>query len=135
MRYEMTDCEWTIIQPVLPDKPRGVPRVNDRRVINGIFWVLRSGAPWRDLPDCYGPYTTCYNRFNRWRKAGIWDDILATITDRRDADVQMLDTTIVRVHQHGSCGKRTPVFNVGRSRGELPRLHQTRGNQIVVTCL
>ena len=53
MRYEMTDCEWTIIQPVLPDKPRGVPRVNDRRVLNGIFWVLRSWAPWRDLPDCY----------------------------------------------------------------------------------
>ena len=87
MRYEMTDREWSIIQPILPDKPRGVPRVNDRRVLNGIFWVLRSGAPWRDLPDCYGPYTTCYNRFNRWRKAGIWDDILAAITDRRDADL------------------------------------------------
>jgi len=119
MRYELTDLEWSIIQPVLPTKSRGVPRVNDSRVLNGIFWVLRSGAPWRDLPDCYGPYTTCYNRFNRWRKAGIWDDILAAITDRRDADVQMLDTTIVRVHQHGSCGKRTSASKVGRSRGGL----------------
>jgi len=50
MRYELTDHEWKAIKPMLPNKPRGVPRVNDRRVLNGIFWVLRSGAPWRDLP-------------------------------------------------------------------------------------
>jgi transposase len=49
MRYELTDHEWVVIKPMLPNKPRGVPRVNDRRVLNGIFWVLRSGAPWRDL--------------------------------------------------------------------------------------
>jgi transposase len=51
MRYELTDREWAAIKPMLPNKPRGVPWVNDRRVLNGIFWVLRSGAPWRDLPD------------------------------------------------------------------------------------
>ena len=66
MRYELTDNEWSAIKPMLPNKPRGVPRVNDRRVLNGIFWVLRSGAPWRDMPDNFGPYTTCYNRFVRW---------------------------------------------------------------------
>ncbi len=54
MRYELTDYEWAAIRPFLPNKPRGVPRVNDRRVLNGIFWVLRSGAPWRDLPDSFG---------------------------------------------------------------------------------
>ena len=58
MRYELADYEWTAIKPMLPNKPRGVRRVNDRRVLNGIFWVLRSGAPWRDLPENYGPYTT-----------------------------------------------------------------------------
>jgi transposase len=63
MRYELADYEWTAVKPMLPNKPRGVPRVNDRRVLNGIFWVLRSGAPWRDLPEMFGPYTTCYNRF------------------------------------------------------------------------
>jgi hypothetical protein len=65
MRYELVDHEWVAIKPMLPNKPRGVPRVNDRRVLNGIFWVLRSGAPWRDLPDNFSPYTTCYNRFVR----------------------------------------------------------------------
>jgi transposase len=54
MRYELTDFEWAAIKPFLPNKPRGVPRVNDRRVLNGIFWVLRSGAPWRDLPVSLG---------------------------------------------------------------------------------
>jgi hypothetical protein len=71
MRYEPTDYEWAAIKPFLPNKMRGVPRVNDRRVLNGIFWVLRSGAPWCDLPDDFGPYTTCYNRFVRWRRAGM----------------------------------------------------------------
>jgi len=72
MRYELADFEWTAIKPMLPNKPRGVPQVNDRRVLNGIFWVLRSGAPWRDLPAAFGPYTTCYNRFVRWRRAAVW---------------------------------------------------------------
>ena len=76
MRYELTDYEWAAIGPMLPNKVRGVPRVDDRRVLNGICWVLRSGAPWRDLPNSYGPRTTCYNRFVRWRRAeygaGSW---------------------------------------------------------------
>ena len=56
MRYELSDYEWSVIRPMLPNKPRGVPRVDDRRVLNGIFWVLRSGAPWRDLPEAWSPY-------------------------------------------------------------------------------
>jgi transposase len=72
MRYELADDEWIAIKPMLPNKPRGVPRVSDRRVLNGIFWVLRSGAAWRELPEMFGPNTTCYNRFVRWRRAGVW---------------------------------------------------------------
>ena len=60
-------------------------RVNDRRVLNGIFWVLRSGAPWRDLPLCYGPRTTCYNRFVRWQKAGVWGQIMDSLAAAHDA--------------------------------------------------
>jgi hypothetical protein len=59
MRYELTAFEWAAIRSFLPNKPRGMPRVDDRRVLNGIFWVLRSGAPWRDLPVYYGPRATC----------------------------------------------------------------------------
>src|SRR5262245_49954067 len=103
MRYELSDYEWTAIKPMLPNKPRGVRRVNDRRVLNGIFWVLRSGAPWRDLPETYGPRTTCYNRFVRWRRAGVWDQIMDALAARHDAAVQMIDTYVVRVHQHGAC--------------------------------
>jgi transposase len=79
MRHELTDHEWAVIRSMLPNKARGVPRVNDRRVLNGIFWVLRSGAPWRDLPQSFGPYTTCYNRFVRWRRAGVWSRIIGQL--------------------------------------------------------
>jgi transposase len=58
--------------------------VNDRRVLNGIFWVLRSGAPWRDLPQNFGPYTTSYNRFVRWRRAGVWAKIMNALAGDHD---------------------------------------------------
>ena len=105
-RYELTDFEWKAIEPHLPNKPRGVPRVDDRRVLNGIFWVLRSGAPWSEMPERYGPRTTVYNRFNRWRKAGVWDRLMDAIVKAHDGDVQMIDTSIVRVHQQGATAKR-----------------------------
>jgi transposase len=111
-RYDLTDFEWSVIQPLLPNKPRGVARVDDRRVLNGIFWVLRSGAPWRDLPERYGPYTTCYNRFNRWRKAAVWDRIMDGITEAYDGDIQMIDSSVVRVHQHAANVKKATRFIV-----------------------
>src|SRR6202040_3429181 len=97
----------------------GVPRVDDRRVLNGICWVLRSGAPWRDLPDCYGPCTTCYNRFVRWRRAGVWGRIMDSLAAAHDAAVQMIDTSIVRVHQHAACIAGNRSQSMGRSRGGL----------------
>ena len=103
MRYELSDHERSVIRMMLPTKSRGKPRVDDRRILNGIFWVLRSGAPWRDLPDNYGPRTTCYNRFVRWRRGGVWESILAALTAAPNAAVQMIDTSMVRVHQHAAC--------------------------------
>src|ERR1700720_4048883 len=81
---------------------QGVRRASwdDRRVLNGICWVLRSGAPWRDLPDCYGPCITCHNRFVRWRRAGVWGQIMDALAAAHDAAVQMIDASIVRLHQH-----------------------------------
>jgi transposase len=83
---------------------------------------LRSGAPWRDLPALYGPRTTCYNRFVRWRRAGIWD--MQALTVAHDAAVQMIDTSMVRVHQHAACISDSGNQAVGRSRGGLTtKLH------------
>jgi transposase len=70
-RFDLTDAEWAVIEPLLPTDVRGKERVDDRRVLNGIFWRLRTGAPWADIPARYGPHTTCGNRFRRWRKRGI----------------------------------------------------------------
>ena len=70
-----------------------------------VIWVLRSGAPWRDLPENYGPPTTCYNRFVRWRQAGVWDRLMNALAAGHDAAVQMIDTSVVRVHQHGAVSR------------------------------
>ena len=88
-RFDLTDREWAVIAPLLPNKPRGVPRVDDRRVLNGIFWTLRTGSPWRDLPERYGPYTTAYNRYNC--RATHQIDPLTTrgIDPSEDEEVQM----------------------------------------------
>lgn len=105
-RYELTDREWAIIEPLLPNKPRGVPRVDDRRVLNGIMWRFRSGATWAEVPGRYGPSTTCYNRFVRWRRAGVWDRLLAAVSADYNGELMMIDSTCVRVHQHGATGKK-----------------------------
>ena len=106
MRYDLTDFEWPVIEPLLPTGQPGPRREDDRRVLNGIFWALRSGAPWRDLPGRYGPHTRCYNRFNRWRKAGVWDRIMAAVTVAYDGDIQMIDSSVVRLHQHAAGAKK-----------------------------
>ncbi len=108
-RYELTDFEWSIIAPLLPNKPRGVPRADDRRVLNGIFWRLRTGSPWADIPERYGPPTTCYNRFVRWRKLGVWDRIFDAVSKAYAGDLQSIDSTSIRVHQHAANTKKGTV--------------------------
>ena len=114
-RYELTDFD---IKPLLPDKLRGVARADDRKVLNGIYWRLRTGSPWADIPERYGPSTTCYNRFVRWRKLGVWNQIFDAVSSAYDGDLQMLDSSSIRVHQHaanvkkGAQKKRTPPLGV-----------------------
>jgi transposase len=123
-RYNLADVAWCAIQPVLPKKSCCHPRVDDRRVLNGIFWVLLSGAPWVDLPERYGPVTTCYNRFRRWTKAGVWDQIITAISDASGRDIKMIDGTSDRVHHAAATLKKPPVSlsrtKPGRSYNENP---------------
>jgi len=98
---------------------RGVRRVNDRRVLNGIFGSSGQVRHGRDLPEVYGPRTTCYNRSVRWRRAGVWDQIMDALAAGHDAAVQMIDTSVVRVHQHGACVADNNHQDIGRSRGGL----------------
>lgn len=117
-RFDLTDFEWSVIQPLLPNKPRGVPRVDDRRVLNGIFWRLRTGETWADIPERYGPPTTCVNRFSRWRKAGVWDRLLEAVSAAYQGDIQMIDSSSIRVHQHAANAKKKaadPVAWVARA--------------------
>jgi transposase len=128
MRYDLSDFEWSVIEPLLPKDRRGRKPGNNRRVLNGIFWVLRTGAPWRDLPERYGPYTSAYNRFNRWRKAGIWDRLMDAIVKAHDGKVQMIDSSIVRVHQHASGAKKRVEIVVWAEAEEASPRRSTRGS-------
>lgn len=104
-RFDLDDKEWVLIEPLLPKGLRGARRTDDRRVMNGIFYVLRAGCPWRDLPTRYGPYTTCYNRYNRWTKRGVWKQIFDTLARKSKHSLHMIDSTIVRAHRAASGAK------------------------------
>ena len=95
-RFDLSDAEWRIIHPLLPNKPRGVPRTDDRRVLNAIFYVLRTGSPWRDLPERFGSWRTLYSRFRRWQQAH------ADAAGARDGARHVLNSTTVRAHQHAA---------------------------------
>ena len=104
MRFDLTDEEWALLEPLMP-KSRKSERVDDRKIMNAIFYVLRTGMPWRDLPERYGPYTTAYNRFNRWSRRGIWKQIFDQVAARSRVGLYFIDSTIVKAHRCASGGK------------------------------
>jgi len=88
--------------------------------LNGIVWRVRTGAPESDIPERYGPQTTCVNRFNRWRRAGVWDRILNAVSKAYDGEIQMIDSSSIRVHQHAANAQKKipdPVAWVARAAG------------------
>ena len=110
---ELTDAQWERLRPLLPpQKPRTGRPANDHRIVlDGILWVLRTGSPWRALPERYGSWKTVSSRFYRWQKAGVWSRILASLQRRADADgrldwtLHFGDSTVVRAHQHAAGAK------------------------------
>jgi transposase len=122
-RHELTERQWDRLAPLLPpERPTtGRPNHDHRRILNGIRWRLKTGAPWRDIPERYGPWQTMYSRYRRWTKAGLWARILAVLQAEADQrgdlawDLHLIDGSVVRAHQHAAGAKGGP-------RGPSPRL-------------
>ena len=113
-RHDLTDAQWDHLQRYLPpERPAtGRPNLDHRQVLNGIFWHLRSDAPWRDTPDDFGNWQTLYSRFRRWQRAGLWEQILARLQaeaeTRGDLDwsLHFVDGTSIRAHPHAAGAKK-----------------------------
>ena len=100
-RTLLSEERWRKIQPLLPPEIGywGRPAAPHRKIIEGILWIFRTGAPWRDLPPEYGPWSSCYNRFNRWTASGIWQKIWQVLKDDVDTENYSIDGSIVKAHQ------------------------------------
>lgn len=117
-RCELTDEQWARLAPLLPPQrpATGKPNRDHRTVVEAICWRLRTGAPWRDLPERYGPWQTAYSRFRRWQRAGVWARVLATLQAEADAAgdldwaLHFLDGATVRAHQHAAGAKKGAVI-------------------------
>ena len=114
-REVLTDAQWARLVPLLPtnDGKEGKPWGDHRRVMGGILWKLRTGAPWRDVPARYDPYQTCADRLYRWRRDGTWDRLLQALQGRADAADELdwdacLDASVVRAHQHAAGARGRP---------------------------
>jgi transposase len=104
-RFDLSDEEWAVIEPLLPKKGRGPARKDDRTVLNCICYILRTGAPWRDLPDRYGPHTTVYNRYVRWGKRGVWQGIFEALATECEDALIFVDSSIVKAHRAAAGAK------------------------------
>ncbi|WP_431727846.1 IS5 family transposase [Verrucosispora sp. TAA-831] len=114
-RFDLTDVQWAALEPLLPrgKKPGRPLKWSKRQLIDGIRWRVRVGSPWRDVPECYGPWQTVYGLFRRWQRAGVWQRFVTGLQTRADAaglitwDVSV-DSTIARAHQHAAGARTRP---------------------------
>ena len=107
IRTVLSNAQWERIAPELPGKIGDPGRSGDdnRLFVEGVLWVARTGAPWRDLPDAFGKWYTVYTRFWRWAKKGVWERIFKHLSEDSDFEYVLIDATLVRVHQHGTGAK------------------------------
>ena len=127
MRFDLSDEEWTLLEPLMP-KSRKRARTDDRKIMNAIFYVLRTGMPWRDLPERYGPYTTAYNRFNRWSRRGIWKKIFDKLASKSRDSLHLIDSTIVKAHRAASGAKGGRKIRLSASAGADEARKSTRSS-------
>jgi transposase len=100
----LSNAQWARVRPVLPSasKKGGRPANPDRPMVEAMIWILRTGAPWRDLPSAYGPWQSVYTRFSRWSAAGVLASLFETLARERDTEGYLIDASIVRAHQDAS---------------------------------
>jgi transposase len=120
-RHEIKDEDWERIQDMLPGQPGdpGVTAKDNRLFINAVLWIAKTGAPWRDLPERFGPWGSVWKRFDRWAKKGVWQRIFEQLRDP-DLEWLIIDSTVVRAHQHAAGAEKkggSPDQALGRSRG------------------
>lgn len=132
-RFDLSDTEFSLLEPLLPPEHSGLPGhpySGHRRVINGILWVLRTGAPWRDLPERYGPHQTCHDRLTRWQKGGTWGRVLAALQTGERADAEgdvYVDSTTVKAHPHAAGARQRAAKPLKRGAATLSLLpHRAR---------
>lgn len=119
-RHDISDDLWNKLKPLLPGQQGswgGVAKDN-RQFINGVFWILRTGAPWRNLSPVYGDWKNTHRRFTRWRDKNIWENLLEKLVDEPNLEWLMIDATHIKVHQHGT-GARGRNQDIGRTKGGL----------------
>src|SRR5437763_6649073 len=122
--FWLNDKQWAQIEPHLPTNQTGPAREDDRRIISGIIHMLQCGARWRDCPPDYGPYTTVYNRFNRWSRQGIWTDIFYALTGSTGmVGTMSIDSTHIKVHRSAAGAKGGPstTRSAARAAGARPK--------------
>lgn len=107
--FWLNERQWARLAPLLPDDTRRVPRVDDRRVISGTIHVLQSGCRWRDAPVVYGSYKTLYNRFVRWARKGIWEELFQALTEAADPPSALLLDTNVKAHRSAAGAKKGAI--------------------------
>ncbi len=116
IRGLMSDDEWEIFRPFLvPSEPtKGRPAKDHRRTLDGVFWIDRTGSPWRDLPEYFGDYRTVHRQFRRWVLSGVFDVILEAMNESGAGQdsVQMIDSTVIRAHQHSAGAKKRALMKV-----------------------
>ena len=107
-RYELSEAQWDAIKNFLPGRKEHVGRTaaDNRLFVNGVLWVLRSGARWSDLPARYGKYKSVHKRLVRWAHSGVWDRIFVALVRDRKSLYLMIDSTIVRAHQQAATGRK-----------------------------
>lgn len=108
-RYELTDSEWERLKKYFPEREAGDlgrPRNDDRQMLNGVLWVVRSGAAWRDLPERYGAWSSVYSRFVEWQEEGLFKRILDELSEEADLQDMSMDSTSVKAHQHSAGAKK-----------------------------